>query len=178
MTLDDFLAETRAEIATQMSEGSPFAELVFCEVVMQHLVDVGMTFEPVICHYQGKVGNANLRLSGYAISDDTDQLDLFVSLYEGFETLTPVQDQNSKTAAQQCGRGIFSQKSAFFIFFAAFLFFPLDKPPIFRYNKARSGGKRRTNLSDHGPVAQLVRAPACHAGGRRFEPDPGRHLLL
>ena len=70
------------------------------------------------------------------------------------------------------------RKSAFFIFFAAFLFFPLDKPPIFRYNKARSGGKRRTNLSDHGPVAQLVRAPACHAGGRRFEPDPGRHLLL
>ena len=48
------------------------------------------------------------------------------------------------------------RKSAFFIFFAAFLFFPLDKPPIFRYNKARSGGKRRTNLSDHGPVAQLV----------------------
>ena len=38
--------------------------------------------------------------------------------------------------------------------------------------------RRRTNLSDHGPVAQLVRAPACHAGGRRFEPDPGRHLLL
>ena len=26
----------------------------------------------------------------------------------------------------------------------------------------------------YGPVAQLVRAPACHAGGRRFEPDPGR----
>ena len=67
------------------------------------------------------------------------------------------------------------RKSALFIFFAAFLFFPLDKPPIFRYNKARSGGKCRTNLSDHGPVAQLVRAPACHAGGRRFEPDPGRH---
>lgn len=27
MTLDDFLAETRAEIAAQMSEGSLFAEL-------------------------------------------------------------------------------------------------------------------------------------------------------
>ena len=25
-----------------------------------------------------------------------------------------------------------------------------------------------------GPVAQLVRAPACHAGGRRFEPVLGR----
>jgi len=104
MTIDDFLAETRAEIAAQMNEGSPFAELVFCEVVMQHLLDAGMTFEPVICHFQGKVGNANLRLSGYAISDDTDQLDLFVSLFEGFETLTPVQDQESKTAAEQCVR--------------------------------------------------------------------------
>ena len=29
-----------------------------------------------------------------------------------------------------------------------------------------------------GPVAQLVRAPACHAGGRRFEPVLGRHKCL
>jgi len=104
MTLEEFLGETRTEIAAQMSDGSPFAELVFCEVVMQHLVEAGMTFEPVVCHFQGRVGNANLRLSGYAISDDADQLDLFVSLYEGFETLSPVPDENSKTAAQQCVR--------------------------------------------------------------------------
>lgn len=104
MTLDDFLAETKGEIATQMSEGSPFAELVFAEVVMQHLVDAGMTFEPVICHFQGKIGNANLRLSGYAMSEDADQLDLFVSLYEGFYTLTSISDQDTKTAAAQCVR--------------------------------------------------------------------------
>ena len=29
----------------------------------------------------------------------------------------------------------------------------------------------------NGPVVQLVRTPACHAGGRRFEPVPGRHLF-
>lgn len=104
MTLDDFLAETRAEIAAQMGEGALYPGLVFCEVVMQHLMEVGMTFEPVVCHFQGKVGNSNLRLSGYALSDDADQLDLFVSLYGGFETLTPVPDQESKTAAQQCTR--------------------------------------------------------------------------
>ena len=26
-------------------------------------------------------------------------------------------------------------------------------------------------------MAQLVRAPPCHGGGRRFEPDPGRFLF-
>ena len=29
-----------------------------------------------------------------------------------------------------------------------------------------------------GPVAQLVRAPPCHGGGREFEPHPGRHLRI
>ena len=28
-----------------------------------------------------------------------------------------------------------------------------------------------------GPVVQLVRMPACHAGGRRFEPVPGRQFF-
>ena len=53
----------------------------------------------------------------------------------------------------------------------------LDNRAFLRYNNTRSGGQppETMHLSDHGPVAQLVRAPACHAGGRRFEPDPGRH---
>ena len=29
-----------------------------------------------------------------------------------------------------------------------------------------------------GPVVQLVRTLACHARGRQFEPDSGRHLPL
>ena len=30
----------------------------------------------------------------------------------------------------------------------------------------------------YGPVVQLVRMPACHAGGRGFEPHPDRQLFL
>ena len=35
---------------------------------------------------------------------------------------------------------------------------------------------RTTAAALHGPVAQLVSAPPCHGGGRRFEPGQGRPL--
>ncbi|AXY41905.1 AIPR family protein [Halomonas sp. JS92-SW72] len=104
MTLEEFFEETRAEVAAQMSEGSTFSELVFSDVVMEHLAEAGMTFEPNSCHFEGRLGRANFRLSGYAMSEDADQIDLFVSLYEGFDSLTPIPDQAAKTAAAQCVR--------------------------------------------------------------------------
>ena len=33
-------------------------------------------------------------------------------------------------------------------------------------------------MPDIGPVAQLVRAPPCHGGGRGFESHPGRLVIL
>ena len=104
MELIEFLQDTQAEVREQMSGGSPFAEMVFSDIVMQHMAEIGMTFEPVVCHYQGQFGNAILRLSGYAMSDDADQLDLFVSLYEGVDTLVQIPDANTKTAVEQCLR--------------------------------------------------------------------------
>jgi len=104
MDLADFLRETQAEVKAQMSEGSPFAEIVFTDIVTRHMAEIGMTFEPVECHYQGKFGNATFRLSGYSVSDDQDQLDLFVSLYEGVEEITPVPEAETKVAVEQCLR--------------------------------------------------------------------------
>jgi hypothetical protein len=111
LELLDFLRQTQAEVRTQIDErmaeeeGSyPYPESVFAEVVMNHMADIGMTFEPNVCHYAARVGNANLRLSGYAISEDADQIDLFVSLYEGVDEITPVSDTETKTAAEQCLR--------------------------------------------------------------------------
>jgi hypothetical protein len=111
MELEDFLRQTQAEIKSEIGDrlGAPgdtypYPESVFTEVVMQHMSDVGMTFEPEVCHYSAKVGNANLRLSGYAVSDEADQLDLFISLYGGVDTVTPIPDSETKTAAEQCLR--------------------------------------------------------------------------
>lgn len=111
MELDEFLLQTRAEVKDAIADrlvvpGSayPYEETIFTEVVMEHMSEVGMTFEPEACHYSATIGNARLRLSGYAVSEEADQLDLFVSLYEGVETITPIPDSETKAAADQCLR--------------------------------------------------------------------------
>ena len=44
--------------------------------------------------------------------------------------------------------------------------------------KQRVTGSSPVTPTICGLVVQLVRMPACHAGGRRFEPVPGRQLLI
>lgn len=102
MDLPEFLRQICASVRAQMQDGGLYEELVFCGIVMDHMAEIGMTFEPVECHYEGMFGNANLRLSGYAISDDNDQLDLFVSLYAGVEDPTPIPDSETLGALKQC----------------------------------------------------------------------------
>lgn len=111
MELEDFLKQTQAQVRAEIGErlGAPtdtypYPELIFAEIVMQHMSEVGMTFEPAVCHYEATVGNARLRLSGHAISSEADQLDLFVSLYAGVDVITPIPDAETKTAAEQCIR--------------------------------------------------------------------------
>jgi len=90
MELIEFFRQTQQEVKAEIDDrlaspgnSYPFPESVFSEIVMQHMSEIGMTFEPVVCHYTAKMGNANLRLSGYAVSDEADQIDLFVSIYDG-----------------------------------------------------------------------------------------------
>jgi hypothetical protein len=111
MELIEFLCKTQHEVREEMAsraaepgEATPFPELVFTEVVTRHMAEIGMTFEPQICHYSARVGEGILRLSGYALSDDLDQLDLYVSLYEGCEEVVGVPDAETTRAAEQCSR--------------------------------------------------------------------------
>jgi hypothetical protein len=104
MNLSEFLSETQASVRSQMRDGALYEELVFAGIVMDHMSEIGMTFEPVECHFEGKVSNANLRLSGYSVSDENDQLDLFVSLYGNVDIPTPIPDSETKTAVEQCLR--------------------------------------------------------------------------
>lgn len=112
MDLADFLQQTQREVreemaarANQIGEEMPFPELIFTEVVSKHMAEIGMTFEePEVCHYEAKVGGANVRLSGFALSEDGEQLDLFISLYQGADEVVHIPDSVTTKAAEHCSR--------------------------------------------------------------------------
>ena len=112
MELTDFFHQLQAEIKATIAEqlGTteyeyPFPELAFAEHVIQHMISAGMTFDSAtICHHQGKAGNAILKVTGYALSEDCDQLNLLISLYREADSLENVADSETKTAAEQCLR--------------------------------------------------------------------------
>jgi hypothetical protein len=56
MTLPEFLRETQAAVRSQMRDGALYEELVFCGIVMDHMSEIGMTFEPVECHLRRQGG--------------------------------------------------------------------------------------------------------------------------
>ena len=109
MTLEEFLAQTQSDVRGQVNDrmvaGSYVtADAAFTEIVMAHMAEIGMTFDPRVLHVERKVGTATLRLSGFAVSDDADQIDLFVSIYGGLDTVEPIPDAEIKAAAEQCLR--------------------------------------------------------------------------
>ena len=109
MELEEFLQQLRSDLESELANydatgDEQDASLVFAELVMNHMAEVGMTFEPEVCHYATKVRSSLLRISGFALSDDIDQLDLFVVLYEGADSVRPIPKQETMKAAEQCLR--------------------------------------------------------------------------
>ena len=111
MELSEFLIELQTEIraevassADSVDSNSAFPEAVFAERVTNHMSDIGMTFDPTICNYTAKDGSAVVRLNGYALSDELDELDLFVSLYSGSDHVETIPDSDTTKAALQCVR--------------------------------------------------------------------------
>ncbi|MGH1448810.1 MAG: AIPR family protein [Pseudomonadaceae bacterium] len=129
MELNDFLQETHSDVLEEVQRsGSPgkppvSPEAVFTEKVMTHMAEEGITFEPQVCHYGAKVGNFNIKISGFAVSDTSDdsenpdRLDLFVSLYKGLTSVDSLPDSEVVRAAKQglnflkfCATGQLSSK--------------------------------------------------------------------
>lgn len=114
MSLDDFHRNFRSDLKDTVAEridaaDGPFPseELVFAERVMEHLAETGICEEPIVCHWNGKIGNARLRITGYAFSTDDTSLDLFVTHYFGTEQLQDLADAEATSTANEGVRFLF-----------------------------------------------------------------------
>ncbi len=106
MDLKEFLTALQMDISEDSDHSDPSSpELLFTKKVTDHMALIGMTYEePHLCYYKAKVGNANVRLNGYALDDYAENIDLFVSLYGGFDTPTVLPDSKINEALTHCLR--------------------------------------------------------------------------
>jgi hypothetical protein len=104
------LAEEIRERALGDEEGAEFRENVFVDLVSEHLADIGMLEDPVICYYEGRVGNGSVRLNGYAANDDGERLDLLAALFHDQAVPTPIDGEDVVRVASQAARVVQAAK--------------------------------------------------------------------
>jgi hypothetical protein len=77
------LAQEVRDRALGGATGPEFTENAFVEIVSEHLAEIGMLDNPVVCFHQARFGAGGVRLNGYAVPDASERLDLLVALFEG-----------------------------------------------------------------------------------------------
>ncbi|MDE2107227.1 MAG: AIPR protein, partial [Patescibacteria group bacterium] len=110
----NFRSDLQAIIAERVEAGEgpfPSDELVFAELVMEHVADAGICEVPTVCHWSGKVGNTRLRITGYTLSSDETALDLFVTHYFGADELNDLRDSDAIATASEGVRFLFRAAS-------------------------------------------------------------------
>ncbi len=82
-----------------------FQENVFTELMLEYLSDqIGIVENATTTYFEGQVDRGRARINGYAIPDDEDSLDLFISLYLGASAPTKVAADEVRKAIEQAVR--------------------------------------------------------------------------
>jgi hypothetical protein len=107
------IAEFAASLAVEVkdralgtADGAEFMENSFVEVVAEHLAEIGMLDNPVVCFHQGRFGAGGVRLNGYAIPEDAERIDLLVAIFDGGPEQRTVPSAEVARIAGQAARAI------------------------------------------------------------------------
>jgi hypothetical protein len=110
MLLKDFLSVVHGEVRERLDMQSmvnggavQFEEGAFIEVFAGYMAERGITFEPQPCRFVATVDGRPLRLSGYALSEELDRLDLLVTVYAGENDPRTLPEETALEAARECG---------------------------------------------------------------------------
>ncbi|HEY0151169.1 MAG TPA: AIPR family protein [Longimicrobium sp.] len=74
------------------------------ELVLDDLSDAGVIEEGQPCHFSGFFGNARVKASGYGFSDEGDQIDLFVCVFQQQEHPEPLRKKEVDDAVEHAAR--------------------------------------------------------------------------
>jgi hypothetical protein len=108
MSIEEFHRGIRSEIQTIVAErilsdegNFPSEELIYAELAMEQVANANICDSPTICHWTGTIGNARLRITGYALSTDETCLDLFVTRYFGTDEIENLRDSEATSTAKE-----------------------------------------------------------------------------
>ncbi len=107
--LPKFASELQSEVADRALgdiDGGDFTENAFVDVVAEHLADIGMIENPVTCHFPGKVGTGIVKVSGYAVPDDGERIDILVAIFSGSGTPSTISTVDVTRIAGQGARAL------------------------------------------------------------------------
>lgn len=99
-------ADVRESVVDGIADenGAVYTENIFSEMVMDYLSEIGMTENPILCHYEGVSGRGKIKINGYAINDEEDRLDIFTSIYVDIEEMAYIPREIIVLSAQRAVR--------------------------------------------------------------------------
>lgn len=107
--LAEFISAFHADLLNRSAgeEGivADFQENVFTELMLEYLADqIGIVENATSTYFEGQVERGRAKINGYAIPDDEDSLDLFISIYLGATGPEKVPAEEVRKAIEQAVR--------------------------------------------------------------------------
>ena len=97
---------TSCDRASGLDGSDPdFKENAFTELMLEMLADpIGATENALDAYFEGPVDRGRGKVNGYALNDDDDALDLFVTLFRNATDVVPVASDEIKRSVEQALR--------------------------------------------------------------------------
>ena len=103
-----FVADLNSEIMDraggQDGVAPDFKENVFTDIVLEYLAELGVVENAECVFFEGKAGRGAGKVNGYAVSEELDAIDLFVSVFLNAAQPTRVPAEDIRRAVEQAVR--------------------------------------------------------------------------
>ena len=105
--LKKFIGELNSDVHEQLGDVAGDANEIastFTELITEYLSDNGIVENPSVSAFHGRIGRGIGRVDGYALSDEQDFLDLFVTVFLDAKEPTRLPPEDVRRALDQAVR--------------------------------------------------------------------------